>query len=275
MNFETIEFSVEDGVAVLRLNRPDSLNSFTAQMHGEIRQALKLLRMSDARCLLLTGSGRGFCAGQDLNDRAVAPGGEAVDLGESVEQNYNPLIRALTTLEMPVICAVNGVAAGAGASLALACDIVLAARSASFIQAFCKIGLIPDSGGSWNLPRAVGLPRAKGLALLGDKLPAEKAEQWGLIWQCVDDDKLMDEAMTMAKHLATQPTRGLARIKQALNQSTYTSFHEQLEALRGKIISPHVIGTGAGQLTGIHFIYCHSPRNSGLRFSTNAATPSW
>ena len=233
MNLETIEFSVEDGVAVLRLNRPDSLNSFTAQMHGEIRQALKLLRMSDARCLLLTGSGRGFCAGQDLNDRAVAPGGEAVDLGESVEQNYNPLIRALTTLEMPVICAVNGVAAGAGASLALACDIVLAARSASFIQAFCKIGLIPDSGGSWNLPRAVGLPRAKGLALLGDKLPAEKAEQWGLIWQCVDDDKLMDEAMTMAKHLATQPTRGLARIKQALNQSTYTSFHEQLETEKG------------------------------------------
>lgn len=230
MSFETIEFSVEDGVGILRLNRPETLNSFNTQMHAEVREALRRARTDrEIRCLLITGNGRGFCAGQDLNDRAVAPGASPVDLGDSVEQNYNPLIRAIMTLEMPVVCAVNGVAAGAGSSVALACDIVLAARSASFVQAFAKIGVIPDSGGSWNLPRALGLPRAKGLALLGEKLPAEKAESWGLIWRCVDDDKLMDEALGIAKHLATQPTKGLARIKQALNQATWSSLHEHLE----------------------------------------------
>lgn len=229
MSFETIVWENTDGVALLRLNRPDALNSFTATMHAEVRAALKQLRTQRARCLVITGTGRGFCAGQDLNDRAVAPGAEPVDLGDSVEQNYNPLIRTITSLEMPVLCAVNGVAAGAGASLALACDIVIAARSASFIQAFCKIGVVPDSGGTWHLPRAVGLPRAKGLALLGDKLSAEQAERWGLIWSCVDDEHLMDEVMVMARHLASQPTRGLARIKQALNQSIYSSLHEQLE----------------------------------------------
>ena len=159
----------------------------------------------------------------------MAPGAEPVDLGDSVEQNYNPLIRAITTLAKPVVCAVNGVAAGAGASIALACDIVLAARSANFVQAFAKIGVIPDSGGTWQLPRALGLPRAKGLALLGEKLPAEKAEAWGLIWQCVDDDKLAEQALALAKHLATQPTRALARIKQAMNASTANTLHEQLE----------------------------------------------
>ena len=233
MSFETIEFTVDKGVATLALNRPDSLNSFNTQMHAEVREAIARVQVdSEIRCLLLTGNGRGFCAGQDLNDRAVTADSGPPDLGESVEKNYNPLIRNLMTIPKPVICAVNGVAAGAGASIALACDIVLAARSASFIQVFSKIGLVPDSGGTWNLPRAVGLPRAKGLALLGDKLPAEKAEAWGMIWQCVDDDELMDKARKLAEYLATQPTRGLGRIKQLINASTARSLDDELELER-------------------------------------------
>lgn len=233
MSFETIETSIENGVYTLALNRPDSLNSFNTLMHAEVRQAIQQVRDDPSvRCLLLTGNGRGFCAGQDLNDRAVSAGEGPPDLGESVEKNYNPLIRSIMNLPKPVVCAVNGVAAGAGASLALACDIVLAARSASFIQVFCKIGLVPDSGGTWNLPRAVGLPRAKGLAMLGDKLSAEKAEAWGMIWRCVDDEELMGEAHKLAAHLATQPTRGLGRIKQLLNASTARALDEELEAER-------------------------------------------
>lgn len=233
MSFETIEFSVEAGVATLTLSRPDSLNSFNTQMHAEVREAMQRVKAEkEIRCLLLTGAGRGFCAGQDLNDRAVAPGEGPPDLGESVEKNYNPLIRSIMNLPKPVICAVNGVAAGAGASIALACDIVLAARSASFIMSFSKIGLVPDSGGTWNLPRAVGLPRAKGLALLAEKLPAERAESWGMIWRCVDDDALMDEARQLARHLATQPTRGLGRIKQLLNGATARPIDEELNLER-------------------------------------------
>ncbi len=233
MSFETIEYSVDGGVATLALNRPDSLNSFNQQMHAEVREAMQRVKDDpEIRCLLLTGEGRGFCAGQDLGDRAVSGGEGPPDLGESVEKNYNPLIRSIMNLPKPVVCAVNGVAAGAGASLALACDIVLAAKSASFIMSFCRIGLVPDSGGTWNLPRAVGLPRAKGLAMLGDKLPAEKAEAWGLIWQCVEDDDLMGEATKLATHLASQPTRGLGRIKQLLNASTARALDEELEAER-------------------------------------------
>jgi len=230
MAFTNIIFEVEEGVGKLTLNRPQTLNSFNTAMHEEVRTAFKQVR-DDAsiRCLLLTGSGRGFCAGQDLGDRAVSAEHGAPDLGESVEKYYNPLIRGIMTLPKPVIGAVNGVAAGAGASIALACDIVLAARSASFVQVFCKIGLIPDSGGTWNLPRAVGLPRARGLAMLGDKLGAEQAEAWGMIWRCIDDDKLQDEATKLARHLATQPTRGLGMIKKLLAQSTGNSLHEQLE----------------------------------------------
>ncbi|SFQ39240.1 2-(1,2-epoxy-1,2-dihydrophenyl)acetyl-CoA isomerase [Geopseudomonas sagittaria] len=233
MSFEHILFTIEQGVASLTLNRPDQLNSFNAQMHKEVREALKQVRQNaEVRCLLITGAGRGFCAGQDLGDRNVAPGTAAPDLGESIEKNYNPLIRALRDLPMPVICAVNGVAAGAGANIALACDITLAAKSASFIQAFCKIGLVPDSGGTWTLPRAVGMARAKALALLGDRLSAEQAEQWGMIWRCVDDAALQDEALKLARQLATQPTYGLALIKRALNASASNSFDEQLDLER-------------------------------------------
>ena len=172
MSYQTIDFDLADGVAKLTLNRPDRLNSFTAQMHEEVAAALDIAAADQsARVLVLTGAGRGFCAGQDLADRAVAPGEQAVDLGESVERFYAPLIRRITNLEKPTICAVNGVAAGAGANIALACDIVIAARSAKFIQSFANIGLIPDSGGTWVLPRLVGQARALGLALTGDPCP--------------------------------------------------------------------------------------------------------
>lgn len=233
MSYETIEFSIEDGVAVLKLNRPNSLNSFNAQMHTEVRNALKEVKKdASVRCLLLTGNGRGFCAGQDLSDRNVAPGAEMPNLGESIEKNYSPLLRTLRALEMPVICAVNGVAAGAGANIAFACDIVLAAKSASFIQAFCKIGLIPDCGGTWSLPRLVGPARAMALSMLGDKISAEQAADWGMIWKTVDDEALQDEAMKMAQHFATQPTKGLALIKRAIQASATNTFDEQLDLER-------------------------------------------
>src|SRR5688572_16389169 len=217
MSYETILFAVANGNARLTLNRPDRLNSFTVQMHEEVADALG--KLGEARCLILTGAGRGFCAGQDLNDRAVAPG-EAVDLGESVELRYNPLVRTLVSLPMPVIARVNGVAAGAGANIALACDIVIAARSAKFIQSFANIGLIPDSGGTWVLPRLVGQARALGLALTGDPLAAETAERWGLIWKCVDDDALEAEVHALASRFARGPTQGLARTKALIRGAT-------------------------------------------------------
>ena len=230
MEFENIVYQVKNGVAILRLNRPESLNSFTVAMHLEVQRVmLDVCTNKQIRCLLITGEGRGFCAGQDLNDRAVKVTEQAPDLGESVEKYYNPLIRGIMNLDKPVICAVNGIAAGAGASIALACDIVIAAKSAAFAFVFCKIGLVPDSAGSWNLPRSVGLARAKGLALLGNKLSAEKAESWGMIWQCVDDDNLMPEALKLAEYLATQPTKGLGKIKQLLNQSFSTSLTQQTD----------------------------------------------
>lgn len=230
----TLLFQIENGVATITLNRPDRLNSFNTEMHTELKDALKQVQdpANKVRCLLITGAGRGFCAGQDLSDRAVAPGNEAPDLGESIDKRYNPLIRTLRALEMPVICAVNGVAAGAGANLAFACDIVLAARSASFIQAFCKIGLVPDSGGTWTLPRLVGQARAVALSMLGDKVSAEQAEAWGMIWKCVDDDQLQMEAAKLAAHLATQPTKGLALIKRALAASSTNTLDQQLDLER-------------------------------------------
>lgn len=229
MAYETIEFKVEAGIARLTFNRPDRLNSFTAQMHEEVADALG--RLEDARTLILTGAGRGFCAGQDLGDRAVAPG-KAVDLGESVELRYNPLIRTLVSLPMPVIARVNGVAAGAGANIALACDIVVAAKSAKFIQSFAAIGLIPDSGGTWVLPRLVGQARALGLALTGEPLPAEMAETWGLIWKAVDDEKLDEEVDALAARFAAGPTLGLARIKKMLRESWGQSLDAELDRQR-------------------------------------------
>ncbi len=228
--YETILFELTEGIARLTLNRPDRLNSFTTQMHGEIAAALKEVTVANgARALVLTGAGRGFCAGQDLSDRAVSPGGEAVDLGESVERYYNPLIRTLTSLDMPVVCAVNGVAAGAGANIAFAADIVLAAKSAKFIMSFAAIGLIPDSGGTWVLPRAVGLPRALGMALTGEPVSAEKAESWGLIWKCVEDDMLAADADALAKRLAAGPTLGLAATKHAIRASSLKSLDAELD----------------------------------------------
>ncbi|WP_339487294.1 2-(1,2-epoxy-1,2-dihydrophenyl)acetyl-CoA isomerase PaaG [Pseudomonas sp. EL_65y_Pfl2_R95] len=233
MNFEHILFSIDNGVALLSLNRPEQLNSFNTQMHLEVREALKQVRNSaEARVLLLTAEGRGFCAGQDLSDRNVAPGAEMPDLGVSIETFYNPMIRTLRDLPMPVICAVNGVAAGAGANIPLVCDLTIAARSASFIQAFCKIGLVPDSGGTWSLPRLVGMAKAKAMAMLGERISAEHAEQLGLIYRVVDDADLREEALKLARHLATQPTYGLALIKRAFNASMHNSFDQQLELER-------------------------------------------
>ena len=233
---ETIHMVVVDGVATLTLNRPDRLNSFTTRMHEEVREALAAVKTGRAsgvvRALVLTGAGRGFCAGQDLADRAVSPGSEPVDLGESVEKNYKPLVLALRNLDLPVIAAVNGVAAGAGASIALACDLVFAARSASFIQSFSKLGVVPDTGGSWILPRLVGPARALGLALLGEKLGAEQAEQWGLIWKCVDDDALMPTVRQVAASLAQGPTFGLAQTKKAIWASSTNDFETQLDLER-------------------------------------------
>lgn len=232
MEFETILLEIKEGVARLTLNRPDRLNSFIVQMHDEVSRALESISKSDARVLVLTGAGRGFCAGQDLADRAVAPTGKGVDLGESLERRYNPLVRRLASLEMPVICAVNGVAAGAGANIALACDIVIAARSAKFIQSFANIGLIPDSGGTWTLPRLAGQARAMGLALTGEPLSAERAEAWGVIWKCVDDEKLSEETNALAAKFAAAPTKGLATTKQLIRESSARDFNAQLDVER-------------------------------------------
>jgi 2-(1,2-epoxy-1,2-dihydrophenyl)acetyl-CoA isomerase len=231
--FENIRLDVEAGVATLTLHRPDRLNSFTVAMHEEVQAALARIRADrSVRCLMLTGAGRGFCAGQDLSDRAVAPGGAPKDLGMSIEKYYIPLVTALRSLPMPVIAAVNGVAAGAGANIALACDLVFAARSASFIQSFAKIGLVPDSGGTWLLPKLAGNARAMGLALLGDKLSAEQAAAWGLIWSCVDDAELMPTVKKVAAQLAAGPTRGLARTKEAIYAAATQSFDQSLEMER-------------------------------------------
>ena len=237
MTYQNILFTIEQGIATLTLNRPDKLNSFTQAMHEEVRDAIaKVNADNSVRVFVLTGAGRGFCAGQDLSDRAVEPGSKGVDLGESVEKNYAPLVLALKALPMPVICAVNGVAAGAGANLALACDIVIAGKSASFVEVFCKLGLIPDTGGTFFLPRLIGSARAMGLAMLGEKLTAEKAEDWGLIWKCVEDAQLAEEARKLAVHFSTAPTKGLAYTKQALAASGTNTLPQQL-ALEARMMS--------------------------------------
>lgn len=234
MSFTTIRVETAEGVTTVTLDRPDKLNSFNETMHAELRDAFTAIEGDGGvRAVLLTGTGRGFCAGQDLAD--VLPDGDAarnrdgVELGDILERNYNPLVRRLRALDRPIVAAVNGVAAGAGANIALACDIVIAARSAKFIQAFCKIGLVPDSAGTYTLPRLVGPARAAGLAMLGEAIDAETAARWGLIWKCVDDDALSSEASALARHLASQPTRALGLIKRALNESATNDLDAQLD----------------------------------------------
>jgi len=220
------------GYRVVTLNRPDRLNAFNEAMHVALKAAIAEAEADEnCRALLITGSGRGFCAGQDLNDRLARPG-ETVVLGGALETHYNPLVRKLRELPFPVVAAVNGVAAGAGCNIALACDIVLAGRSASFVQSFARIGLVPDSGGTWILPRLIGDARARGLALLAEPLNAEKAESWGLIWKCVDDAALAAEAQKLCEHFAAAPTQGLALIKRALNASAGNTLDAQLDLER-------------------------------------------
>ena len=224
--------SLESGVLAVTLNRPDRLNAFNPEMHKELRKALeRALDEAAVRAVLLTGAGRGFCAGQDLSERNVSS--EApIDLSVSLGSHYNPLVRRLRELPKPVVCAVNGVAAGAGANIALACDLVIAARSASFVQSFARLGLVPDSGGTWFLPRLAGSARAMGLALLGEKISAEQAQQWGLIWKVVEDADLVKEAEALARSLAQGPTKGYGLVKKALNASWGNSLDAQLELER-------------------------------------------
>lgn len=228
-----LDLDTAANVATLTLNRPDKLNSFTAAMHAELRAALDAVAASGARALVLTGAGRGFCAGQDLAELDFTPGA-ATDLGNLIDTTFNPLIRQLQALPLPVIAAVNGTAAGAGANLALACDLVIAARSSSFIQAFVNLGLLPDAGGTWQLPKRVGLARALGLALTGDKLSAEQAQAWGLIWQVVDDAELAAAAAKLAAHLARQPTRALVAIRHAMRAGTTQTLDAQLDLERDR-----------------------------------------
>ena len=228
-----IQYQLDQGVAVITLNRPDVLNSFNRAMASELHNALADAADDDqVRAVLLTGAGRGFCAGQDLAEVLPVEGQPKPVLGDTVRDTYNPIILGIRKLEKPVICAVNGVAAGAGANIAFACDLVLASNKASFVQSFCKLGLVPDSGGTFFLPRLVGLPRATAMAMLGDKVRAEEALAMGMIYKVCEPEALMDQAMELARHLATQPTRGLGLIKRAFNQSLANNLEDQLELER-------------------------------------------
>jgi 2-(1,2-epoxy-1,2-dihydrophenyl)acetyl-CoA isomerase len=260
--YETVRLDLADGVATLTLSRPERLNSFTVAMHGEVRDALAAIEADPTvRCLVLTGAGRGFCAGQDLADRAVAPGSEALDLGASIENYYKPMLLRLRRLRMPTVCAVNGVAAGAGANIPFACDLVFAAKSASFIQSFSKLGLVPDCGGTWWLPRLVGPARAMGLALLGDKLSAAQAEEWGLIWRAVEDDELMPTALAAARQLAAGPTRGYVRTREAVEASMKLPFEASLDLERDY---QRELGRSADYREGVTaFMEKRAPRFSG------------
>ncbi|MDN8272433.1 2-(1,2-epoxy-1,2-dihydrophenyl)acetyl-CoA isomerase PaaG [Acinetobacter baumannii] len=229
MDYQNIIAEEKNGVGYLTFNRPKALNSFNIDMHREVAEVLnQWTKNPEVRCVVISGEGRGFCAGQDLGDRVVDPNAEAPDLGYSIETYYNPLIKTIVNMPKPVICAVNGVAAGAGANIALACDLVIAAKSANFVQAFCRLGLVPDSAGTWFLPRTVGHARAMGLALLGDKLPAETAKEWGMIWDVVEDAELKTKVTELAERLAKQPTFGLSLIKKAIHQSSNNTFEEQM-----------------------------------------------
>jgi 2-(1,2-epoxy-1,2-dihydrophenyl)acetyl-CoA isomerase len=229
----SVLISAQGGVLTVTLNRPDKLNAFNPEMHKALRRALEqALDERDVRAVLLTGAGRGFCAGQDLSERNVAPGAAPIDLSVSLGSYYNPLVRRMRELPKPIVAAVNGVAAGAGANIAFACDIVLAARSASFVESFARLGLVPDSGGTYFLPRLVGMARAMGLSLLGEPLSAEQAAQWGLIWKVVDDAELMPQATALAEKLAQGPTKGYGLVKKALYASAGNSLDAQLDLER-------------------------------------------
>jgi 2-(1,2-epoxy-1,2-dihydrophenyl)acetyl-CoA isomerase len=232
MSYQAILYESADNIARLTLNRPERLNSFNGAMHAEVRDALGRAATDGSRVLVITGAGRGFCAGQDLGERQVAGDGPRADLGESIERNYKPLILALRALPLPTLAAVNGVAAGAGASLALACDVVVAASSATFIQAFSRLGLVPDSGATWFLPRLVGSARALGLAMLGERLSAADAASWGLIWRWVDDAGFAECVDGIARSLAAAPTRGLVRTRQAMEAAATATLAGQLDLER-------------------------------------------
>jgi 2-(1,2-epoxy-1,2-dihydrophenyl)acetyl-CoA isomerase len=234
MAYETVLLELTGPIARITLNRPDKLNSFNTTMHQELRDALRSVEHR-ARVIVLTGAGRGFCAGQDLGERSMGSDGHAVDLGVTVETAWNPLIRRIVEMPQPIIARVNGVAAGAGANVALAADMVIAARSAKFIQSFSAIGLIPDSGGSWVLPRLVGQARALGMTLTGEPLPAETAADWGLIWKCVDDDALDDEVDALAEKLASLPPLGLAATKKMIRSTWARTLEQELNEQRNEM----------------------------------------
>jgi len=256
----TLDLDSKTQVAQLTLNRPDRLNSFTRQMHAELREALDAVEHGGMRALVLTGAGRGFCAGQDLSDLDLGAS-QHTDLGALIEDHFNPLVRRLQALPLPVIAAVNGTAAGAGANLALACDLVLAARSAKFIQSFVKIGLVPDTGGTWLLPRQIGRARALGLALTGDAIGAEQALAYGMIWQVVDDAELGGAALRLATHLASQPTRALAAVKQAIQAASTQTLDQSLD-LEASL--QRELGQSADYREGVNaFLEKRAPRFTG------------
>ena len=246
---DTVLIERDHGVTTITLNRPARLNSFNVEMHGGLSAAIADVE-ADASCraVILTGAGRGFCTGQDLSDRVVTPGAPRRDLGESLDQRYNPLIRRMRALPKPIVVAVNGVAAGAGANLALQGDIILAARSARFIQSFAKIGLMPDAGGTWSLTQMLGEARAKGLAMLGEPLSAEQAAEWGLIWKVVDDAELMAEARRIAVQLAGQSTAALGLIKQAIHNAATSTLDAQLDCERD---GQRALGLGCDYAEGV------------------------
>lgn len=230
MGYKFIKFQAKDSIARITLNRPEVLNSFNREMAQEVQKALESVKSDDTiRAVLLTGEGRAFCAGQDLSEVSPAERDTPPDIGEIVRESYNPIIRAIRNLEKPVIAAVNGTAAGAGANIALACDIVIASDKTVFIQSFCHVGLIPDSGGTFFLPRLVGFSRASAMAMLGEKIDAQTALEYGMIYKMVGSENLMDEALKLAERLAAMPTKGLGLIKNAFNKSFTNDLDAQLD----------------------------------------------
>jgi 2-(1,2-epoxy-1,2-dihydrophenyl)acetyl-CoA isomerase len=261
---KTVLMSKSGGVTRLTLNRPEKLNAFTLEMHAELRAGLETAGADpDCRVVVLTGAGRAFSAGQDLAEVVGAPDAQGPDAGSRLEMAYNPLIKLITSLEKPVVCAVNGIAAGAGANVALACDLVYAARTASFLQAFARIGLIPDAGGTWALPRLIGAARARGLAMLAEPISAEQAEAWGLIWKAVDDDKLEAEVAAVAERLAAAPTYALGLAKRALAASSTNTLSAQLDLERDL---QKLAGASADAREGIAaFLEKRAPKYTGRK----------